>query len=79
MYYEWVLLKKKLKILKESETILKYLIESTELRYKYGMDKLNAYYKTKGMLGDIQNMTVMASQEISQRWWSLTLMNRNKK
>jgi len=78
-YYEWVLLKKKLKILKESEDILKYLIESTELRYKYGMDKLNAYYKTKGMLGDIQNMTVMANQEISQKMVELnTLMNRNK-
>lgn len=78
-YYEWILLKKKLKILKESEDILKYLIESTELRYKYGMDKLNAYYKAKGMLGDIQNMTVMASQEISQKRVELnTLMNRNK-
>ena len=78
-YYEWVLLKKKLKILKESEDILNYLIESTELRYKYGMDKLNAYYKTKGMLGDIQNMTVMANQEINQKMVELnTLMNRNK-
>ncbi len=78
-YYEWVLLKKRLKILKESEDILNYLIESTELRYKYGMDKLNAYYKTKGMLGDIQNMTVMANQEIGQKMVELnTLMNRNK-
>lgn len=78
-YYEWILLKKKVKILEESEGILTYLIESTELRYKYGMDKLNAYYKTKGMLGDIQNMTVMVNQEISQKMIELnTLMNRNK-
>lgn len=78
-YYEWILLKRKLKILKESEHILNYLIESTELRYKYGMDKLNAYYKAKGMLGDIQNMTVMANQEINQKMVELnTLMNRNK-
>lgn len=78
-YYEWVLLKKKIKILKESEDILKYLIVSTELRYKYGMDKLNAYYKAKGMLGEIQNMMVMANQEISQKMVGLnTLMNRNK-
>lgn len=78
-YYEWILLKKKLKILKESENILGYLIESTELRYKYGMDKLNAYYKAKGMLGDVLNMTVMANQEIDQKIVELnTLMNRNK-
>ncbi len=78
-YYEWALLKKKLNILKESEDILNYLIESTELRYKYGMDKLNAYYKAKGMLGDIQNMSVMAKQEINQKRIELnTLMNRNK-
>lgn len=78
-YYEWVLLKKKLKILKESEDILSYLIETTELRYKYGMDKLNAYYKTKGMLGEIQNMMIMINQEISQKMIDLnTLMNRDK-
>lgn len=78
-YYEWVVLKKKSNILKESENILKYLIESTELRYKYGMDKLNAYYKAKGMLGDIQTMTVMTNQEINQKVIELnTLMNRDK-
>jgi outer membrane protein TolC len=78
-YYEWVLLKKKLNILNESQTILNYLIESTELRYKYGMDKLNVYYKAKGMLGDVQNMSVMVQQEIAQKMIELnTLMNRNK-
>ena len=78
-YYGWVVLKRKTTVLKESEGILKYLIESTELRYKYGMDKLNAYYKAKGMLGDIQTMIVMTNQEISQKMIELnTLMNRDK-
>lgn len=78
-YYELVLMKRKLKILNESERVLSYLIESTELRYKYGMDKLNAYYKAKGMLGDIENMSVMTRQEISQKMIELnTLMNRSK-
>lgn len=78
-YYEWVILKRKATILKESESIIKYLIESTELRYKYGMDKLSAYYKAKGMLGDIQTMTVMTNQEINQKMIELnTLMNRDK-
>ena len=52
-YYGWVVLKRKTTVLKESEGILKYLIESTELRYKYGMDKLNAYYN-----GDLQGKTI---------------------
>jgi len=78
-YYEWILLKRKLHILKESEEVLNYLIKSTELRYTYGMDKLNAYYKAKGMLGDIQNVMVMTEQEINEQRVSLNgLMNRNK-
>lgn len=78
-YYEWAVLKRRKSILIESESILKYLIESTELRYKYGMDKLNAYYKGKGMLGDVQTMMVMTNQEINQKMIELnTLMNRNK-
>jgi outer membrane protein TolC len=78
-YYEWVVLKRRKTILMESESILKYLIESTELRYKYGMDKLNAYYKAKGMLGDVQTMMVMTNQEINQKMIELnTLMNHDK-
>lgn len=78
-YYNWIILKKKSHLLKESESILNYLIASTELRYKYGMDKLNAYYKAKGMLGDIQTMMAMTEQEISESIIGLnTLMNRPK-
>ena len=38
-YYEWVILKKKIRVINESESLLKYLIKSTELRYAYGIDK----------------------------------------
>ena len=78
-YYEWMIEKKKLKVLNQSDALLNYLIQSTELRYNYGMDKLNAYYKAKGMLGDIQTMKAMAEQEITQKMIELnTLMNRDK-
>lgn len=77
-YYEWVILKKKIRVINESESLLNYLIKSTELRYTYGMDKLNAYYKAKGMLGDIQLMEIMIDQEISQKRNELnTLLNRS--
>ncbi len=66
-YYEWQILKKKLKIINESEELLSYIIKSTELRYTYGMDKLNAYYKAKAMLGDMQQMRLMTANEINQK------------
>ncbi|HLG40978.1 MAG TPA: TolC family protein, partial [Chitinophagaceae bacterium] len=78
-YYEWLVLKKKLLILTESESLMNYLLKSTELRYNYGMDKLGSYYKAKGMLGDIQIMKLMAELEIKQKMIALnTLMNRDK-
>jgi outer membrane protein TolC len=78
-YYEWQVMKKRLKILNESEELLDYIIKSTEIRYTYGMDKLNAYYKAKAMLGDIQQMEIMTETEIRMKMITLnTLMNRNK-
>ena len=78
-YYEWIVMKKKLIVLNESEELLNYLIKSTELKYTYGMDKLNSYYKAKAMLGEMQTMKVMVEQEIKQKKIVLnTLMNRDK-
>ena len=78
-YYEWQVMKKKLAILDESEELLEFIIQSTEIRYTYGMDKLNAYYKAKAMLGDIQQMKIMTKTEIRQKMIALnTLMVRDK-
>lgn len=78
-YYEWLFMKKKLLVLNESEELLNYLIKATELKYTYGIDKLNSYYKAKAMLGEIQTMKVMVEQEIKQNIIALnTLMNRDK-
>lgn len=78
-YYEWLVMKKKLIVLSQSEELLNYLIKSTELKYTYGMDKLNSYYKAKAMLGEMQTMKVMVIQDIKQKMSSLnTLMNRNQ-
>ncbi|MFZ5552850.1 MAG: TolC family protein [Bacteroidota bacterium] len=78
-YYELLILHKKLLILNESEQLIEYLIKATELKYTYGMEKLNAYYKAKAMLGEIQAMKVMVLQETGQKKIQLnTLMNRKK-
>ncbi len=79
IFYEWQVLKRKLKILSESEELLEYVIQSTEIRYTYGMDKLNAYYKSKAMLGEVQQMKIMTETEIKQKMIELnTLMVQNK-
>jgi outer membrane protein TolC len=78
-YYEWLVLKKKLLVYTESEELLNYVLKSTEIRYAYGMDKLNGYYKAKAMLGDIQNMKLMTELMIDQMRINInTIMNRNK-
>lgn len=78
-YYEWQVMKKKLKIITESEELLEYIIKSTEIRYAYGMDKLNSYYKAKAMLGEMQQMKIMTETEIRQKMIELnTLMIRNQ-
>lgn len=78
-YYEWLILKKKLVVLNESERILQYIIQTTEIRYTYGMDKLNAYYKGKAMLGEIQQMKIMIEAEIKQKMVELNTIMANEK
>ena len=78
-YYEYAILQKKLDVLEQSEELINDLIKTTELRYTYGMDKLNAYYKAKAMLADIQSMKIMTTQEANEKKIMLnTLMNRDK-
>lgn len=66
-YYEWIILEKKRAVYVQSEKLLKYLLLLAEVSYAYGMDKMNSYYKAKGMLGDIQAMQLMTAGEIEQK------------
>src|SRR5206468_3939035 len=78
-YYEWMIIKKKLGILDQDEKLLNFMIQSAEIRYKNGLGKINAYYKAKASLGNIQNMRLLLDNEIKQRRIRLnTLMNKNK-
>jgi outer membrane protein TolC len=78
-YYEWLVLEQKKRVLVQSEALVNHLIQAAEIRYTYGMDKLNAYYKAKAMLGDVQNMQLMTDQEIEQMRIMLnTAMARDK-
>ena len=77
-YYDWLITEKKLTVLDDNEKLLNFMIQSTEIRYKNNLGKLNAYYKAKAALGDIENQRILLQNEIAQQQVMLnTLMNRN--
>lgn len=63
-YYQWIILQKKLNVLKENEKILDFMIKNAEIRYKNGLEKISAYYKAKAALGDVKNMQLMFENDI---------------
>ncbi|GAC1437905.1 MAG: hypothetical protein NVSMB63_00530 [Sediminibacterium sp.] len=78
-YYEWVIIKKKLGVLNQDEKLLNFMIQSAEIRYKNGAGKINAYYKVKAAIGNIQNMQLLLENDIKQKKIALnTLMSRDK-
>jgi outer membrane protein TolC len=78
-YYSWLLDRRKLTIIEQDEKLLNFMIESAELRYKNGMEKISAYYKAKAALGKVESMRIMLGSEIKQKRIALnTLMNRSK-
>jgi outer membrane protein TolC len=77
-YYSWLILKKKQKVLLDMESIMKYIIESSEMRYSYQQEKLNSIYKAKSELLKINNMQVMVENDMKEKMIVLNrLMNRN--
>ncbi len=78
-YYEWIIIKKKIKIAQDNLLLLDYMIKSMEIRYQYNMDKLPTYYKAKSQYATLQSMIVMLENDVSQRKYMLnTLMARDK-
>ena len=78
-YYDWLIIEKKQAVLDDNEKLLNFMIQSTELRYKNNLGKLNAYYKAKAELGKIENQREVLRNEVRQKQILLnTLMNRDK-
>src|SRR5574338_808107 len=78
-YYDWLVIEKKQTVLNDNEKLLNFMIQSTELRYKNNLGKLNAYYKAKAELGKIENQREELNNEVKQKQILLnTLMNRDK-
>lgn len=78
LYFEWVVLLKRLEVLAENEKMLDFMIKNAEIRYKNGLDKIGAYYKAKAALGNNRNMRLMYENDIREKRIRLnTLMDRD--
>ena len=67
LYYEWMVLQKKLTVVYENEKLLDFMIKNAEIRYKNGLDKISAYYKAKAALGSTKNMQLMYENDIKEK------------
>ncbi len=77
-YYDWIVLEKKLKVLDENDRLLKFMMQSAEIRYKNGLGKISAYYKAKAALANVENMQLMLRSEIEQKRIAINIvMYRN--
>jgi len=78
-YYERVVLEKKLTILKNTQSLLEYMLKDANIRLTYGKEKLPNIYKAKADLYQLDNTREQLNNEISQKNIMLnTLMNRDK-
>lgn len=66
-YYQWIIIDKKIRVLKENLALIDYMVKSMEIRYQYNMDKLPNYYKAKSQYSSFQNMIVMLENEQAQK------------
>ncbi|HEU5052087.1 MAG TPA: TolC family protein [Hanamia sp.] len=78
-YYDWLVIKKKQTVLNDNEKLLNFIIQSTELRYKNNLGKLNSYYKAKAEIGKIENQREALNNQVEQKKIQLnTLMTQDK-
>lgn len=78
-YFNWMVVEKKMAVLNDNEKLVKFMIESAELRYKNNLGKLNGYYKAKAALGKIENQKEGLANQRKQDQINLnTLMNHKQ-
>ncbi len=79
LYYDWLVLEKKLAVLEENKELIGVMIKLAEVRYPYNQGNLSNIYKVQARLHEIENMQLMTRSEIRQKNIGLnTLMNSPK-
>ncbi len=78
-FYEWMVLKKKMVVLNESEKLVDFMIQSAEIKYKNNTGDITSYYKAKAALGNIHTEEVQLQNNMAQKRIALnTLMHRDR-
>ena len=66
-YYQWLILERKKKVLKENEDLIGLLLRVAKLRYPYSQGKLGTIYKAEGRLEELHNMILINENQIAQK------------
>ncbi|MBL7872409.1 MAG: TolC family protein [Cyclobacteriaceae bacterium] len=76
LYYDWLVLEKKLNVLNENERIVELMLKLARVRYPYNQGSLGNIYKAEGRLYEVQNMILETKSEIEEKGFRLkALMN----
>ena len=66
-YYQWLVLEEKMKVLKENERIVEFMLKLARIRYPYNQGSLGNIYKAEGRQSEVQNMMLMTQGEIEEK------------
>jgi cobalt-zinc-cadmium efflux system outer membrane protein len=76
LYYQWVVMERKLSTLKENERIADLILKLARIRYPLNQGSLGNVYKAEARFHEVQNMILMTKGEIEGKAISLVaLMN----
>ena len=75
-YYEWIVLKKKVDVLVQTDSLLSYMLKLAQLRIVYNKEKLSSIYKAQADLYELRNMQTMLLSDMKMKAIEIyTLMN----
>jgi cobalt-zinc-cadmium efflux system outer membrane protein len=78
-FYDWLVLEKKLSILRENQQIIQLMFKIAKARYPYNQSALGNSFKAEGRVHEVENMIFMTESEIVQKNIQLnSLMNLPK-
>ena len=73
-YYNWVVLEKRMAIIRENERIMTYMLKLARIRYPYGQSQLGNVYRAEARLNEVENMKVMTTNAIAQQNVQLNML-----
>jgi len=73
-YYTWVVLEKKMAVLKDNEHIMAYMLKLAKIRYPYSQGNLGSVYKAEARLHEVENMQLMTASQIAQQNVQLNIL-----